>query len=612
MRNKTLVYIILLSLVVLWFKSPITISAQASDDPNPPSQAVKLIFIHHSTGGNWLADPEGNALGGGLGQALMENNYYVSATNYGWGPDGIGDRTDIINWPEWFTGANSEVILSALYAESGQNVGDFGSWPRLAEDPGGENQIILFKSCFPNSSLGGSPTDPPAAAPNEDMTVANAKAVYNQILTYFATRQDKLFIVVTAPPLADFDTDAATAANARAFNNWLVTDWLSGYANANVAVFDFYNVLTSGPSASRNDAGQETGNHHRFWANAVQHIQTVDNNFLVYPSGDSHPSRAGNEKATSEFVSLLNIYYNRWMSADRTNPPTPAPATEAPVEAPATDVPAAQSPGASAIIDDFESAPPAASGWQPFRDEGTSTSISCASTAGMVNSGTKALQIDFGVAANSWATCALMYGQPQDWSAWQGITFYLHASQPALVFDLDIYRNTPQGSETYLLTIEAPQGSAEGWIPIGITWDQLLRASWEADSGTPLSAPILVEGLAYGLSTYPDTPNTGSIWVDDLKLWGFNEPLVATPGPAATAQTTQSEATQAAPVVNQPAPTEAQQAEVPPPETEPTLSVQGTSPTVEENKPRGKVCPSVFAAPLAIMAVAVWTRKRKG
>jgi len=35
--------------------------------------------------------------------------------------------------------------------------------------------------------------------------VSNAKAAYNSLLPYFATRQDKLFVVITAPPLADFD-----------------------------------------------------------------------------------------------------------------------------------------------------------------------------------------------------------------------------------------------------------------------------------------------------------------------------------------------------------------------------------------------------------------------
>jgi hypothetical protein len=121
-----------------------------ADNPNPPASTVKLIFIHHSTGGNWLADPNQDQPYGGLGMALMNNNYFVSATNYGWGLDNIGDRTDIPHWPEWFTGPNSNEILAALYNESGQNVcGDgmcFGNWSRLGTNPGGENEIILFKS----------------------------------------------------------------------------------------------------------------------------------------------------------------------------------------------------------------------------------------------------------------------------------------------------------------------------------------------------------------------------------------------------------------------------------------------------------------------------------
>ena len=289
-------------------------------NPNPPASPVKLIFIHHSTGGHWLADDNG-----GLGIALRDNNYYVSATNYGWGPYGIGNRTDIPNWPEWFTGPNSATILAALYAENGQNIGDFGEWSRLETDPGGENQIIVFKSCFPNSDLYGNPDDPPYPEPNDwEYSVSNAKAVYNKILTYFATRQDKLFVVITAPPLMGSETAPERARNARAFNNWLVNDWLDGYPYNNVAVFDYYSVLTSNGSASRvddpgtteepNDLGWADGNHHRWQDGAVQHIQTVDNNTSAYPSGDSHPTAAGHRKATGEFVQLLNVFYHRWQS----------------------------------------------------------------------------------------------------------------------------------------------------------------------------------------------------------------------------------------------------------------------------------------------------------
>ena len=121
-------------------------------DPSPPENIVKLIFIHHSTGENWLADGYGD-----LGRTLSLNNYFVSDTNYGWGPDGIGDRTDIPNWLEWFSSSESSRYMTALFNESDQHSDYSCSLP----DPGGENQVVMFKSCFPNSELSGNPDDPP-------------------------------------------------------------------------------------------------------------------------------------------------------------------------------------------------------------------------------------------------------------------------------------------------------------------------------------------------------------------------------------------------------------------------------------------------------------------
>jgi hypothetical protein len=317
-----------------------------SDDPSPPAEPVKLVFIHHSCGGNWLADVGEHDQAGGLGQELMSNNYFVSATNYGWGPGSIGSNTDIPDWPDWFTGPSSSAILEALYSESGQNIcGEgmcFGDWSRLATDPGGENEIVMFKSCYPNSDVYGNPDDPPGSAPNGDFTVSNFKAVYDDLLTYFETRQDKLFIVITAPPMAEasyvandaYTPAAGRAANARAFNDWLVSDWLAGYAHSNLAVFDFYNVLTSNGSSQRVDDtstneepndydSRPDGNHHYWNGSEIVHAQTVENDFSAYPYFsvdpeapdpwcDDHPTAAGNRKATAEFVPLLNVFYNRW------------------------------------------------------------------------------------------------------------------------------------------------------------------------------------------------------------------------------------------------------------------------------------------------------------
>jgi len=288
-------------------------------DPSPPAEPVRLIFIHHSTGENWLSD-----YNGGLGPELRDNNYYVSDTNYGWGPNSIGDQTDIGHWWLWFRGPDSNEYMNALYAESDQHC----YYSRLSESPGGDNEIVMFKSCFPNSALQGDPNDPvPPIASNplrsqgsgsEYHTVANAKGIYIDLLEYFRNHQEKLFIVITAPPLSN----AEYSGNARAFNQWLVNDWLDGYPYSNVFVFDFYNVLTTnGGSPNVNDLGLSTGNHHRLWSGAIQHSVDGDpsHNVLAYLTGDDHPSQAGNLKATGEFVTLLNVAYHLW----KEEPPVP-------------------------------------------------------------------------------------------------------------------------------------------------------------------------------------------------------------------------------------------------------------------------------------------------
>ena len=327
--------VLVTGLAMLQMLSAFSGPAMAADNPARPASPVKLVFVHHSSGENWLADPPSD-FAGGLGIALRDNNYFVSDTNYGWGPADadlggtIGDHTNIGSWYNWFAGPHSGIYLSALYSESEQHC----SYSRMGAGPGGENTIVMFKSCFPNSGLGGSPADPVPSIgsnplrgsesndPGAEFTVANAKGIYVDILNYFRTRQDKLFVVITAPPLAD----GTYAANARAFNNWLVNDWLAGYPYKNVFVWDYYDVLTSnGGSKDVNDLGASGGNHHRWWNNAVQHQVASGANTLAYQStSPDHPNTTGNQKATAEYVPLLNVAYNRFKgSAPPPNPPVP-------------------------------------------------------------------------------------------------------------------------------------------------------------------------------------------------------------------------------------------------------------------------------------------------
>jgi hypothetical protein len=291
-----------------------------------PESPVKLVFIHHSTGEAWLADGHG-----GLGAALRDNHYFVSDTNYDWGPGGIGSFTDIGDWWSWFRGPSSPTYLAALYAESGQNCG----YSRLATDPGGPNEIVMFKSCFPNSQLSGPCSPIPDIADDPlkgetgqggDFTVANAKGIYRDLLGYFGAHPEKLFVAVVAPPVASPDTPGG-----RALADWMVDHWLqdSGYIAGNILVFDYYDVLSSRTGGGDSDAGLATGNHHRVWNGVVQHKTDAGADRLAYPSGgDSHPNAAGDRKATAEFVPLLNAAYNAWRGnggGDTTGPRTYAP-----------------------------------------------------------------------------------------------------------------------------------------------------------------------------------------------------------------------------------------------------------------------------------------------
>ena len=494
--KPTRIFALILLLGMALLSSLAASPIQQEDSSAPPDHVVKLIFIHHSTGENLLREDYG-----GLGLALSQNKYFVSDTNYGWGPDAIGDRTDIPNWTEWFASENTPHFMDALFNESGQN----SSYTRTVSDPGGENEIILFKSCFPNSALEGNPNDPPD--PEGWLSVGHAKYVYNEILRYFDTRPDKLFVVITAPPLSD----GAYAENARAFNNWLLNDWLreNDYALNNVAVFDFYNVLTD-PNA-----------HHHFINGQIEHINGTRNT-LYYPSEDDHPSVKGSRKATEEFIPLLNVFYHRWQSSGPVTPPIQS-TGEPSVEETTQPQAGASSAKTVGTLDDFEGAPPTGTaGWEGYFQDNTDTRLTCAPTSENAHTGGSSLKFEFDAAANSWATCGFYFDSIRNWSEGRGISFYLRADQAGIPFDIDVYGGSPGGRTTYVYHTQTPDGSDSNWILMEIPWASILRTEWEENPGTPIN-PGEITGFSIGLSMPETSRLAGTIWMDDLTLMGTTE-----------------------------------------------------------------------------------------
>jgi hypothetical protein len=193
----------------------------------------------------------------------------------------------------------------------------------------------------------------------------------------------------------------------------------------------------------------------------------------------------------------------------------------------------------------------------------------------MAHNGTRSLLLDFEVSPGAWATCALFYEGIQNWSSAEGLVFYLHSSQPGLVFNVDLYAGSHEAQETYLYTIEIPPGSADGWIPISLHWPDFHRADWEEDAGTPFAKADQVVGMAFGFDTYEDTPNTGTLWVDDLSLLGKEF------------------------------------AEVAPVPAQPTEAAVEPAPLAESPRRPTLPCGGAVAVPLLFMGLSLWSRKRK-
>ena len=142
---------------------------------------------------------------------------------------------------------------------------------------------------------------------------------------------------------------------------------------------------------------------------------------------------------------------------------------------------------ADAVIDNFEIGPiPGTDYWVPYRDEAVPTSVQCSPTADTSHQGAKSLQIDFNVLSGSWASCELLFYEPNNWSS-AGLQFYLQASQADLPYGLLFYYQLADEDATSVIELETSPESVGQWQLITIPWEQFaeqtpgLSRNWVGD-----------------------------------------------------------------------------------------------------------------------------------
>ncbi len=184
---------------------------------------TRLVFIHHSVGRNWLLEGE-------LKARLIAMGIGVQSATRG---SEVGQETHIHHWPGKFRDDMDDIIWFDAYSEGHRS-------DRY------ENDIIMFKSCYPNSDIGADGGDT-GDAYDPERTLANYRAAFDGLREVFAEYPEKKFIYVTAPPLVPSKTTPENAARGRRFNDWLKNEYAVDYADKtnleNFSVFDFFAVL---------------------------------------------------------------------------------------------------------------------------------------------------------------------------------------------------------------------------------------------------------------------------------------------------------------------------------------------------------------------------------
>ena len=229
----------------------------------------RMVFLHHSVG-------KGILDGGNLRDSLRQMGISVRGITYG---DSIGQYTDMRHWLPKFQ-------------KDMQGILQFKNHPNTCFTDGRTNDIVMFKSCFPNSDIdadGSEPGDPLSAK----KTLSNYKAVFHGLVKEMQKSPEVLFIYMTAPPLVPAQTSQENAGRARTFNVWLKEEFLPEYSRKsglnNFVVFDLFDVLADQDNFLRTEF---RGNDRR----------------------DSHPNALANQEAARRFLGFFRPVWTAWQA----------------------------------------------------------------------------------------------------------------------------------------------------------------------------------------------------------------------------------------------------------------------------------------------------------
>lgn len=222
---------------------------------------TNVIFLHHSTGQALIAGGQVRPLLTELGYRFWDHGYNHEGLVR---PDGTSTHA---NYCIPGSRGHGNTDVDGLVELFTQPVTDppSNAFSRLLQ-----HEVISFKSCFPNSAV------------ESEAMREQFQSWYLEIRDVVDQHPDRIFILVTSPPLHPLATNPDEAVRARAIANWLKSDeYLEGHPN--LFVFDFFDLL----------ADPETG--------------MLRAEYQLDPDGsDSHPNHLANETIGPVFATFID------------------------------------------------------------------------------------------------------------------------------------------------------------------------------------------------------------------------------------------------------------------------------------------------------------------
>lgn len=235
------------------------------------SYSQKVIFLHHSTGGNvyyegkvkeWIDDYN------------LNNNSHFELTERAF----PNEPYEWKNYPFDY----------------------WNLWINQACDPGKpgiecintlcrDYKMIIFKHCFPGADILEDTGNQDVGS--ERKSLENYKVQYRALLDMMDQYPGNLFIVWTLAPLHRLATTPENALRANEFAGWVKNEWLTedGKSHKNILIFDFWGMT----AAKEEIPGQGQANCLRY-----EYEKS-------HESGDSHPNVMANETVGPVFARFI-------------------------------------------------------------------------------------------------------------------------------------------------------------------------------------------------------------------------------------------------------------------------------------------------------------------